>query len=150
MCSRIQAQSRGFRGAEILIVSSNESEAGISANGCDDHRDFGAGCYEEDAPDNRNPCASETKTRHCQETLATGSRMAVNAAGRTKRLIGMAHLSVGVDADADAWPGQLGRHRVKWAKKGIRRPNRVFTFFHFYFLFPNSRIQISLNFWFEF
>jgi hypothetical protein len=63
-------------------VSRNELEAGISANGCDGHEDFGVGCYEEDAPDNRNPRASETETRHCQETLATGSRMAVNAAAR--------------------------------------------------------------------
>jgi hypothetical protein len=63
-------------------VSRNKSEAGILANGCDDHKDFGAGCYEEDAPDNRNPRASETETRRCRETLATGSRMAVNATTR--------------------------------------------------------------------
>lgn len=63
-------------------MSRNESEARISASGCDGHEDFGAGCYEEDAPDNRTPHASETKTRRGQETLAAGSRMAVNAAMR--------------------------------------------------------------------
>jgi hypothetical protein len=60
---------------EILIVSRNKYEARISACGCDGHEDFGAGC-------NRTPRASETETRRGRETLATGSRMAVNAAAR--------------------------------------------------------------------
>jgi hypothetical protein len=67
----------------------------------------------------------------------------------------MTHLLVGLLAhetndpwvlpvDVDAWPGKLGRHRVKWAKKGIRGPNRVFTFFSF--LFSISKFKDSNRF----